>query len=108
MGTDRPGRVHQSVGNGGATVGHGGSRSAVEQTDWHDRAEREFLRTVADRLNRSSAAGEIKGLLVAAPPRALGALKPLLSPATNTHLRGSLDKDYVHLPVYELEKVLAR
>jgi len=34
QGSDAPGRVHQSVGH---------ARSSVEQTDWHDQEEREFL-----------------------------------------------------------------
>ena len=106
IGSDRPGRVQQSVGGGGATVGHGGSRSAVGQTDWHEQAERDFLRTVAERINRAAGAGEIKGLIVAAPPRALGVLKPLLSTAATAKLRGSLDKDYVKLPMDEIEKRL--
>ena len=33
QGTERPGRVHQSVGS---------ARSAVGQTDWHDRTEHDF------------------------------------------------------------------
>jgi protein required for attachment to host cells len=89
MGTDRPGRVHQSVGS---------SRSAVGQTDWHDQAERDFLKTVAERINRAAGDGEIKGMVLAAPPRALGVLKPLLSAAAIAKLQGSLDKDYVNMP----------
>ncbi|NJM34217.1 MAG: host attachment protein, partial [Rhodomicrobium sp.] len=42
QGTDRPGRVHES-----ATT----ARSTVEQTDWHDQAETEFLHEVARRLD---------------------------------------------------------
>jgi protein required for attachment to host cells len=106
QGSDRPGRVQQSVGSGGSSVGHGGSRSSVEQTDWHEQAERDFLRTVADRINRAAGAGETKGLVIAAPPRALGVLRPLLSAVAAAILRGSLDKDYVKLPVSEIEKRL--
>ena len=42
QGSDAPGRVHQSF---------GGAHSSVEQTDWHDEAERSFLKTLAERLN---------------------------------------------------------
>jgi protein required for attachment to host cells len=108
QGSDRPGRVHQSVSSTGAAVGRGGSRSAVGQTDWHDQDERDFLRTVADRINRAVRDGETKDLVIAAPPRALGVLKPLLSPAAHAALRGALDKDYVNMPVYEIEKKLKK
>jgi protein required for attachment to host cells len=105
QGTDRPGRVQQSVGAGGNTVGRG-SHSAVAQTDWHEQDERNFIRTIAERINRAVRDGETKAVIIAAPPRALGVLRPLLSAATTAALRGALDKDYVNLPVYEIEKRL--
>jgi protein required for attachment to host cells len=108
QGSDRPGRQQQSVGSTGAGVGRSGSRSAYAQTDWHDQDEREFLRTVADRINRAVRDGEAKDVVIAAPPRALGVLKPLLSPATQAALRGALDKDYVNMPVFEIEKRLKK
>jgi protein required for attachment to host cells len=99
QGTDRPGRTHQSV---------GAARSSVGQTDWHDQGERDFLRTVAERINKAVQDREAKGLIIVAPPRALGVLKPLLSPATRGVLNGSLDKDYVNMPVFEIEKHLKK
>jgi protein required for attachment to host cells len=41
-GTDAPGTLHAAL---------GGARSSVEQTDWHNEAERAFLRGLADRLD---------------------------------------------------------
>jgi protein required for attachment to host cells len=99
QGSDRPGRTHQSVGP---------ARSSVGQTDWHDQDEREFVRSVADRINKAVQGGEVKGLVIVAPPRALGVLKPLLSTAANGVLNGSLDKDYAHMPVFEIEKRLKK
>jgi protein required for attachment to host cells len=107
QGSDRPGRVQQSMGGAGG-VGHGGSRSSVAQTDWHDEAERAFLKTVAERINRAIAGGEARHLVIAAPPRALGVLRPLLSAATSAALIAALDKDYVNLPLHEIEKRLKK
>ena len=53
QGTDAPGRSFQSVGD---------ARSTVEQTDWHEKAERDFL--FAQALNHSPNAGGA----VAVPP----------------------------------------
>jgi protein required for attachment to host cells len=50
---------------------------------------------------------QVQGLVIAAPPRALGVLKPLLSSPTLAVLRGTLDKDYVNMPVYDIEQHLA-
>ena len=97
QGTERPGRVHQSVGS---------ERSAVEQTDWHDQAERAFLRDLATRLDHAVVSGETKAIVLVAPPRAMGALRPDLSPAVNAALKGEITKDYVGQPVSEIEKHL--
>ena len=98
QGTDQPGRVHQSFGN---------ARSAVEQTDWHDEAERVFLESLARRLDVAIAAGETSDLIIIAAPRALGMLRAAYSPAIRQALRGEIDKDYVKVPIREIEKRLA-
>ncbi len=98
QGTDRPGRVHQSFGS---------ARSAVEQTDWHDAAERDFLESLARRLDAAITAGETSDLIIIAAPRALGMLRSAYSLALRQALRGEIDKDYVMLPIREIEKHLA-
>jgi protein required for attachment to host cells len=98
LGTDAPGRAFSSVGN---------IRSAMEQTDWHEEAEQAFLKKLAERLHAAVLAGETKGLVVIAPPRALGILRRALSSNVRSILRGEIDKDYVTEPVQEIEKRLA-
>lgn len=97
MGTDAPGRAHGAKGQ---------ARSAMEQTDWHDQAEQEFLIKVADRLDAALGAGKTKSVIVVAPPRALGMLRPIYSHALKSAVRAELDKDYVKMPVHEIEKHL--
>jgi len=98
LGTDQPGRTYASVG----TV-----RSAVEQTDWHDQAERAFLTQLAQRLDAAVGAGKTKSLIVVAPPRALGMLRPAYSHALKSAVRAEVDKDLVKMPVHEIEKRLS-
>jgi protein required for attachment to host cells len=98
QGTDKPGRSINSVGQ---------ARSAVEQTDWHDEAERAFLQDLAGRLDAALGAGSAKSLIVVAPPRALGMLRAAYSPALQKAVRTEIDKDFVKLPVHEIEKHLA-
>jgi protein required for attachment to host cells len=87
IGTDKPGR-------------------GIDQTDWHEQNERGFLHRLIDRLDADILAGKIKKLTVVAPPRALGQLREFYS----THVRGALhaeiDKDFVKMPVHEIEKHL--
>ena len=52
----------------------GNARTAVEQTDWHDEAERVFVDSPARRLDIAIAAGETSDLIIIDAPRALGML----------------------------------
>ena len=89
LGTDKPGRAFGSV---------GGMRSAVGQTDWHDQAEKSFLTHLAQFIDKS--------LVIVAPPRALGMLRPAYTHALKGALRAEVDKDLVKMPVHEIEKHL--
>ena len=84
----------------------GGARSSVEQTDWHDEAERAFLRSLAGRLDAAVSAGETTALTMVASPRALGMIRADYSDVIRRALRGEVGKDLVKLPVYEIEKQL--
>jgi protein required for attachment to host cells len=98
IGTDAPGRSFNSVGN---------ERSAMEQVDWHDQEEQRFLQKLLDYLNAAVHAGQIKSLLIVAPPRALGVLRQSYSHEVRKALRGEIDKDFVKMPVHEIERHLA-
>ena len=67
QGTDAPGRSINSV---------DGRRSAMEQTDWHTQEEERFLKEIAALLDAEVKAGHVKGIVMVAPPRALGVLRP--------------------------------
>ena len=98
LGTGAPGRSFSSVGHG---------RSAVEQTDWHTQEEERFLRTLAGHLDTEVKAGRAKSIVIVAPPRALGVLRPAYTHDLRRVLSTEIDKDLVYLPVHEIEKRLA-
>ena len=97
QGTDAPGRVHQSVGP---------ARSAVAQTDWHDLAERGFLAKLAQHLNAALARDPVKSVTVVAAPRALGMLRQAYSPTLRGAVVDELGKDWVRMPMWEIEQRL--
>ena len=97
LGTGAPGRSYSSVGPG---------RSAVEQTDWHDQAERSFLVDLTRHLDVALAEGKTKTMIMVAPPRALGMLRAAYSPALKHAIRVEVDKDFVKMPVHQIEKQL--
>ena len=97
LGTDEPGRSFSSVGSG---------RSAVEQTDWHRQEEERFLQKLVSQLDHSVRVGEVKSLVIVAPPRALGVLRQAYSHNLRAAVQAEIDKDLVWLPVHEIEKHL--
>ncbi len=98
LGADAPGRAFSPAGHG--------SRGTIEQTDWHDQAERAFLAQLVQHLDGAIAAGKTKSLIMVAPPRALGMIRPAYSQAVRGAVRAELDKDLVKHPVHEIEKHL--
>jgi protein required for attachment to host cells len=98
IGTDAPGRSFSSVGHG---------RSAIEQADWHTQEEERFLRKLAGHLDAEVKAGRAKSMVIVAPPRALGVLRPAYTHDLRRALQSEIDKDLVTLPVHEIEKRLA-
>ena len=96
-GTERPGRSFSSVGEG---------RSAVEGTDWHEIAERDFLGELADELELTIRAQDVRDLVIVAPARAIGFLRPRLGPGVQAVLRAEINKDLCKLPTPEIEAYL--
>lgn len=98
QGSDAPGRSFAS---------RGVARSAVEQTDWHDEDERQFLVKVAGRLDAALTAGEVRRLFIIAPPRALGMIRQHYSLATRKAIVAEIDKDLTKTPIHEIEKLVS-
>jgi protein required for attachment to host cells len=97
LGTDVPGRA----------IGvDGRNRSAVGQTDWHAQNEQTFLDNLVRRLDACVSAGEVRSIVMVAPPRALGVLRKAYTAAVRDAIRIEVDKDLVKVPVYEIEKHL--
>ncbi len=95
LNSDKPGRVQQSAAS---------FRSAVEPSDRHEEADRNFIAGLTDRLHELVAGGGAKGLFIVAPAHALGLIRKSSSAAVKAAVRAELDRDLTHLPVYEIEK----
>ena len=85
LGTDRPGRVGESV---------GGARHAIEpRTDPHRDEKRRFAHELADRLDRAAGEGAFARLILVAPPQMLGDLRDVLTARTRALVAAEIDKD---------------
>jgi protein required for attachment to host cells len=97
QGADRPTRVFQ---------GADGRRSATEQTDWHDLAEKDFAREIAARLLGMVRARGIKSLVVVAPARTLAELRTAFHDEVKKTIVAEIDKDLTKHPVDQIERHL--
>lgn len=98
IGTDAPGRTYNFS---------AGRASTMEPTDFHRLAEEDFLKNFADHIEHEALTGKIKELILVAPARALGVMRPRLA-HKEQYLRAEVEKDYAGLPVYEIEKHLTK
>lgn len=99
QGADRPGR-RSGPGSG--------QRSAMEATDWHAFGESRFIDELAARLNRAAARGQFKRLVLAAPPKVLGLLRPALSAQAAACVVAEIGSDLTGHPVDVIEKHIAK
>lgn len=98
IGTDRPGRKHGS---------DGVSRSAIAETDQHQRGERQFAGRVADTLYQMGHANEFQTLVLVAPPKMLGDLRAQLHPEVAQRVIAEVPKDLVSHPLPDLQRLLS-
>lgn len=98
IGADKPGRAHQADGL---------SSSAMEETDWHEQAEQDFLKQVAGKVDELVHDRDARRIVLVAPPRALGALRPNLSADAQAAITAEVAKDLTNFPVDQIERHLA-
>jgi protein required for attachment to host cells len=97
QGTDRPGRKPGS---------DGVSRSAIEQTDWHARAEEHFAAEIARTLYEMEHSHKFNQLVVVAPPKMLGDLRAAFHSEVAKCVVAEVPKDLTSHPVTELSRLL--
>ena len=98
QGTDAPGRAFAS---------RGGPRSSLETTDWHELEKEHFADRIAETINKAAESGEMKEVVLIAPPRVLGELRKHLSVKAQAKVKVEIDKDLTRHPISEIEKALA-
>jgi protein required for attachment to host cells len=95
QGSDKPGR---------ALSGTEPSRSAMEQTDWHDIKKHRFARIVAGALDRLLRELQAERLVIVAPPRTLADLRRSFSPTVQRSIVAELAKDLTGLTVNDISQ----
>ena len=95
LSSDVPGRAFDSQGQG---------RHGMEQaTDPKEREAKAFATEIARHIDRGQQQGSFDSLVLAAPPKFLGRLRPELSKSARHALIGELDKNLVEADAKTLE-----
>lgn len=97
LGRDQPGRLSGNSGH---------AKSALESTDLHQAAEDKFLRATVEHLAHDVQDGQLKELVLIAPPHALGEIRKHLPASVSKIVVGEISKDYTHMVINELQKTL--
>lgn len=92
LGSGRPPRVVHSATR----------RGALEVRDLHDEAEREFAQHLTERLDDLSGDAR-RGLILFAPPRFLGMMRPHMSDRVRSALVAEVPKDLMKIDLPSLE-----
>jgi protein required for attachment to host cells len=94
LGSDRPGRVHDSQGH---------SRHGIEpRVDWHRFEKQHFARKVATMLDAKAASSAFDRLILVAPAKTLGDLRATLGKTAQGMVAGEMVKDLTACPDHEL------
>ena len=106
---ENPPTREQGDSEAGRRTGAGlGQRSAMEATDWHKFEEAHFVDELAGRLNHAAERGLFNRLIIAAPPKVLGQLRPALSAQAAACVIAEIGSDLTGHPVGEIGKHIAR
>lgn len=92
---DSPGRTHESSGPGG---------HAYPAADLHQQREDEFGADALAMLQKT--AGPDDGIIIIAPPKMLGQLRPTFDHAFRARIIGEMNKDLAHRPKEEIAMFL--
>ena len=99
QGRDKPPRSFQSFSD---------SRSSIDTTDLHQRAEDRFVQDIVADLANDLAAGAFKEFVLVAPPVALGEMRKAIPSGLSAALVFSLDKDLTSHTVLDITSAVAK
>jgi len=89
-----------------APAGTGLAGGTMGEPDFHQQEEDRFARDLADKVNTMAMAGKFDALVVIAPARTMGELRPLWHKETAAKLVGEHVKEMTDRPVSDIEALL--
>ena len=94
------------AGQSPAPAGTGLPGGTMEEPDFHQQEEDRFARELGEKVNAMALAGEFDELVVVAPARTMGELRPLWHKEVQQRLRGEHVKEMTDRPIADIEALL--
>lgn len=95
--TDAPGAQKQSFGYG---------RSTMEETDFHQQEEDNWVKEAAEDLKKRALANDFGALAIIAPPKALGVLRKALHKEVERRIVATINKEMSGRPIPDIEALI--
>lgn len=89
-----------------APAGTGLPGGTMGEPDFHQQAEDRFARDLAEKINAMALAGKFDALVVIAPARTMGELRPLWHKEVSSRLVGEHVKEMTDRPISDIEALL--
>lgn len=94
------------AGQSPAPAGTGLGGGTMQETDFHQQEEDRFAKELSEKVNRMALAGEFDELVVVAPARTMGELRPLWHKEVQSRLKGEHVKEMTDRPISDIEALL--
>jgi protein required for attachment to host cells len=108
--TDSPGTAAHSAGAHGSGVGAVGgghvSRPVMEETDYHQQDEDNWVKDAAEELKKRALSNDFEALAIVAPPKALGVLRKALHKEVERRIVCSINKEMSGRPIPDIEALI--
>ena len=95
-----------AAGRSSRPAGAGGFQDTMEEPDFHQQEEDRFARELAEKVNAMALAGKFDALVVIAPARTMGELRPLWHKEVGARLVGEHVKEMTDRPIPDIEALL--
>ena len=89
-----------------APAGTGLPGGTMGEPDFHQQEEDRFARDLAEKINAMALAGQFDALVVVAPARTMGELRPLWHKEVSARILGEHVKEMTDRPIPDIEELL--
>lgn len=104
---DRKDRELRTDAQGAKNNTPGIGRATTDETDFHQQEEDRWVKEAAEELKQRALRNDFDSLVIIAPPKALGVIRPELHKEVEKRIVLTLNKEMTGRPIPDIEELLA-